>query len=62
VWLTLGIGAIGFGGLFSVFSYIKPLLTEVTGMPLAAVPLVLALFGLGMVVGNVVGRGSPTSR
>jgi DHA1 family inner membrane transport protein len=55
VWLTLGIGAIGFGGLFSVFSYIKPLLTEVTGMPLAAVPLVLALFGLGMVVGNVVG-------
>lgn len=55
VWLTLGIGAIGFGGLFSVFSYIKPLLTEVTGMPVGAVPLVLALFGLGMVVGNVVG-------
>jgi DHA1 family inner membrane transport protein len=55
VWLTLGIGAIGFGGLFSVFSYIKPLLTDVTGMPLSAVPLVLALFGLGMVAGNVVG-------
>ena len=55
VWLTLGIGAIGFGGLFSVFSYIKPLLTEVTGMPVSAVPLVLALFGLGMVAGNVVG-------
>jgi len=55
VWLTLGIGAIGFGGMFSVFSYIKPLLTEVTGMPVSAVPLVLALFGLGMVVGNLVG-------
>jgi len=55
VWLTLGIGAIGFGGLFSVFSYIKPLLTEVTGMAVSAVPLVLALFGLGMVAGNVVG-------
>ncbi|HEV7914188.1 MAG TPA: MFS transporter [Albitalea sp.] len=55
VWMTLGIGAIGFGGLFSVFSYIKPLLTEVTGMPVAAVPLVLSLFGLGMVAGNVVG-------
>jgi DHA1 family inner membrane transport protein len=55
VWLTLGIGAIGFGGLFSVFSYIKPLLTEVTGMPVSAVPLVLALFGMGMVAGNVVG-------
>jgi DHA1 family inner membrane transport protein len=55
VWLTLGVGAVGFGGLFSVFSYIKPLLTDVTGMPVGAVPLVLALFGLGMVVGNVVG-------
>ena len=38
-----------------MFSYIKPLLTEVTGMPVSAVPLVLALFGLGMVAGNVVG-------
>ena len=55
VWLTLGIGAVGFGGLFSVFSYIKPLLTDVTGMSVNAVPLVLALFGLGMVVGNLIG-------
>lgn len=55
VWLTLGIGAVGFGGMFSVFSYIKPLLMEVTGLPLASVPLVLGLFGLGMVVGNLVG-------
>jgi DHA1 family inner membrane transport protein len=55
VWLTLGIGAVGFGGLFSVFSYITPLLTDVTGMPVSAVPLVLALFGVGMVAGNVVG-------
>jgi DHA1 family inner membrane transport protein len=55
VWLTLGIGAIGFGGMFSVFSYIKPLLTEVTGMSVSAVPLVLGLFGLGMVVGNLAG-------
>jgi DHA1 family inner membrane transport protein len=55
VWLTLGIGAIGFGGMFAVFSYIKPTLTEVAGLPLAGVPLVLALFGLGMVCGNLVG-------
>ncbi len=55
VWLTLGIGAIGFGGMFSVFSYIKPMLTEVTGLSVSTVPLVLALFGLGMVVGNLVG-------
>ena len=55
VWLTLGIAAIGFGGMFSVFSYIKPTLTEVAGLPLAQVPLVLALFGTGMVTGNLVG-------
>jgi DHA1 family inner membrane transport protein len=55
VWLTLGIGAIGFGGMFAVFSYIKPTLTEVAGLPLARVPLVLALFGAGMVAGNLVG-------
>jgi DHA1 family inner membrane transport protein len=55
VWLTLGIGAIGFGGMFAVFSYIKPTLTEVAGLPLGGVPLVLALFGCGMVGGNLVG-------
>ncbi|MDF1484425.1 MFS transporter [Ramlibacter sp. H39-3-26] len=55
VWLTLGIGAIGFGGMFAVFSYIKPTLIEVAGMPLQGVPFVLALFGVGMVLGNLVG-------
>lgn len=55
VWLTLGIGAIGFGGMFAVFSYIKPTLIEVAGFSLGAVPFVLALFGLGMVTGNIVG-------
>jgi DHA1 family inner membrane transport protein len=55
VWLTLGIAAVGFGGMFAVFSYVKPLLTEVTGLPLDGVPLVLALFGAGMVAGNLVG-------
>lgn len=55
VWFTLTIAVIGFGGLFSVFSYIKPSLINVAGLPLAGVPAVLALFGLGMVVGNLVG-------
>ena len=55
VWLTLGIGAIGFGGLFSVFSYVKPTMIEVAGLPLSGVPVVLAMFGLGMVAGNVLG-------
>jgi DHA1 family inner membrane transport protein len=55
VWFTLGIGAVGFGGLFSVFSYIASTATEVAGMPDSAVPVMMALFGSGMIVGNLVG-------
>ena len=52
VWLTLLVGAIGFGGMFAVYTYIAPTVTEVGGLPAAAVPLFLLSFGLGMVVGT----------
>ncbi|WP_309065295.1 MFS transporter [Microbacterium sp.] len=55
VWLTLGIGAIGFGGFFAVYSYIAPLITEVAGAPAWAVPLTLVLVGVGMTAGNLAG-------
>ena len=52
VWLTLLAGAVGFGGMFAVFSYIAPTVTEVGGLGDGAVPLFLLVFGLGMVVGT----------
>jgi len=52
VWLTLLAGAIGFGGMFAVFSYIAPTVTEVGGLGDGAVPVFLLVFGLGMVVGT----------
>lgn len=55
VWFTLGIGAIGFGGFFAVYSYIAPLVTDVAGSPEWVVPIVLVLMGIGMTVGNLVG-------
>jgi DHA1 family inner membrane transport protein len=55
VWLTAGIGAIGFGGLFSAYSYIAPVTTEVAHLPAAVVPLVLVVFGVGMTIGNLAG-------
>ncbi|WP_307325841.1 MFS transporter [Microbacterium sp. SORGH_AS_0862] len=55
VWFTLGIGSIGFGGFFAVYSYVAPLVTEVAGAPQAVVPLVLVGMGLGMTVGNLLG-------
>jgi len=50
--LTLLAGAVGFGGLFAVYSYIAPTVTEVGGLPEAAVPVFTAAFGLGMVAGT----------
>lgn len=55
VWFALAIGAIGFGGLFAVYSYVAPLVTEVTGLSAATVPLVLIVIGAGMTVGNFAG-------
>jgi DHA1 family inner membrane transport protein len=55
LWTAFAAGAIGFGGMFAVYSYVAPLVTDVTGMREATVPVVLALFGLGMTLGTIVG-------
>lgn len=55
VLLTLLVGVVGFGGMFAVYSYIAPLVTEVTGMSRGAIPLVLLAFGVGGVLGTAVG-------
>jgi DHA1 family inner membrane transport protein len=55
LWLTLGVGAVGFGGMFAVFSYITPTLVQVSGLSEATVPFVLAVFGVGMILGVMVG-------
>jgi MFS transporter, DHA1 family, inner membrane transport protein len=54
VWLTLGVGAVGFGGMFAMYSYIAPTVTEVTGLPASAVPVFLLVFGASGFVGNLV--------
>ena len=53
VWLTLATGAIGFGGLFSVYTYLASTILEVTHASPGAIPPVLALFGLGLTFGNL---------
>ncbi|MCD0484192.1 MFS transporter [Streptacidiphilus sp. ASG 303] len=55
VLATLAVGAIGFGGMFSVYTYLSPALTGRAHLPAAAVPAVLAVFGLGMTAGNLAG-------
>lgn len=55
VWFTLLIGVVGFGGMFAFYTYIHTTLTDVSGLPGGLVPFALMLFGIGMVVGNIVG-------
>jgi DHA1 family inner membrane transport protein len=54
VWLTLGIGAIGFGGVFAVYTYLASTLTYVTHAPPSLLPLMLMVFGVGMTLGNLI--------
>jgi DHA1 family inner membrane transport protein len=53
-WLTLLAGAIGFGGMFALYSYVAKVVTEVGGLAEGAVPVFLLAFGLGMVAGTYV--------
>lgn len=55
VWLAVLVGMIGFGGMFAVYTYISTTMTDVTGLPRSMVPVALMVFGLGMVVGNLIG-------
>jgi MFS transporter, DHA1 family, inner membrane transport protein len=55
VWLTLGVAAVGFGGVFAVYGYITPTLINVTHLPAAATPLMLSVIGLGMIAGAIAG-------
>jgi DHA1 family inner membrane transport protein len=54
VWLTLATGAIGFGGMFAVYTYLGSTLLTVTNAPASLLPAVFAVFGIGMTVGNLV--------
>jgi len=51
VWLALLVGVVGFGGMFATYSYIAPTMTELARFPASFVPVVLAIYGLGMVGG-----------
>jgi len=47
--------AIGFGGLFAWFSYITPLMTEVSRFETSMIPSIMILAGFGMLIGNFLG-------
>ncbi|MFD7996579.1 MFS transporter [Streptomyces mexicanus] len=54
VLLALLITVFGYGGVFTLFTYITPLLTDVTGFAESTVSWLLVLFGTGLFIGNLV--------
>lgn len=49
------ITALGYGGNFIAFTYLAPMLTDVTGLSAGAVSLVILLYGASVAVGNILG-------
>jgi predicted MFS family arabinose efflux permease len=55
LWLVLAACATTTGGVLSAYSYVSPLLTDRAGIAPAWVPLVLVGFGVGSLIGTIVG-------
>jgi DHA1 family inner membrane transport protein len=55
VWAGLGITVFGFAGVFALYTYIEPLLKQVTAMSDNLVAVTLLLFGAGLAAGNLLG-------
>ncbi|MBP2411245.1 DHA1 family inner membrane transport protein [Arthrobacter stackebrandtii] len=55
VWLTLLVGVVGFGGFFAVYTYVANTMTDVAGFAADFLPVIVGLYGLGMVAGSYVG-------
>ena len=61
LWVVMLIAAVGFAGSFAVFSYIADIGQQVAGMSAGFIPVLLAVAGLGMTIGNAIG-GFTTDR
>nr|WP_066927021.1 Cmx/CmrA family chloramphenicol efflux MFS transporter [Streptomyces sp. NBRC 110611] len=55
VWLALTATALNGAAVFALFSYLSPLLTDTAGLAESWVPTVLALFGVGALIGTFIG-------
>ncbi|TQN28537.1 DHA1 family inner membrane transport protein [Haloactinospora alba] len=55
VWAAFAIVVFGFGGTFAFYTYINPMLSDVTGFRPLLVTVMLAVFGLGMTAGTLLG-------
>ena len=55
VWLIMGVAALGISSIFAVYTFIGPYITDAAGLDRGWIPVALAVFGVGMAAGNLVG-------
>ncbi|UPG96491.1 MFS transporter [Luteibacter aegosomatissinici] len=55
VWATMLVAALGVASIFAVYTFIGPFITDVVVLDRRWIPVALALFGIGMTLGNLVG-------
>ncbi len=55
VWVTMLVAALGISSIFAVYTFIGPYITDAVGVDESWIPIALAVFGVGMAVGNWVG-------
>ena len=55
IWLSLSMTALFAASMFTLFTYVAPLLGDVTGVSPKGVTWTLLLIGLGLTVGNIIG-------
>ncbi|MFI6596303.1 MFS transporter [Nonomuraea sp. NPDC050536] len=55
VWLALAMTVFGFAPVFAIITFISPIMTGVAHFSAGAVPVVMVLFGIGLVIGNLIG-------
>lgn len=53
--LILAITALGYGGTFVVYTYLSPLLHDITGFSENSVAAILLLYGIAIAIGNIIG-------
>jgi DHA1 family inner membrane transport protein len=55
VWMALGMTVLFSASMFALFTYIAPILGEITGVSPQGVTWTLLLIGVGLTIGNVIG-------
>ncbi|MDT6941198.1 MFS transporter [Brucella pseudogrignonensis] len=53
--IVYGMTALGYGGTFVAFTYLTPILQDITGFSADSVSYILVLYGIAIAIGNIVG-------